>query len=205
MLSKLSIRWRLTLLSTALLTVCCVGLTCVINWSAYKMVDVIDATMITTYAIDSSIPEQNELIQEMTPSTPSEEISTIKRTFSLQSLIYMLIVILGGSALTHYAVGRALRPLTKLNNQVKNINIQNLSDSMDVPETKDEIAELTQSFNEMTNKLEDAFKTQERFSANAAHELRTPLTVLQTKLDAVSYTHLTPIETARATAIYLLI
>jgi signal transduction histidine kinase len=183
MLSKLSIRWRLTLLSTALLTVCCVGLTCVINWSAYKMVDVIDATMITTYAIDSSIPEQNELIQEMTPSTPSEEISTIKRTFSLQSLIYMLIVILGGSALTHYAVGRALRPLTKLNNQVKNINIQNLSDSMDVPETKDEIAELTQSFNEMTNKLEDAFKTQERFSANAAHELRTPLTVLQTKLD----------------------
>ena len=183
-MKKLSIRWRLTLLSALLLTVCCVGLTCVINWSAYKMVDGIDAAYITTPAVGTSaVQEQNDLPQGMVPSTPSKEISVMKKAFSIQSIIYMLIVILGGSGLTYYAAGRALRPLTTLNNQVKNINVQNLSATMDVPETKDEIAELTQSFNEMTDKLESAFKTQERFSANVAHELRTPLTVLQTKLD----------------------
>lgn len=183
MLKKLSVRWRMTLLSAFLLTICCIGITGFLNYSAYKMIDGVDATVITESAIAApSVDGEETHLGEAAYTTPAD-ISMLKRTFSLQSVVFMLIIILGGSALTYYAAGRALRPLTKLNNQVKNINVQNLSTAMDVPETKDEIAELTQSFNEMTNKLEAAFKTQERFSANAAHELRTPLTVLQTKLD----------------------
>ena len=61
--------------------------------------------------------------------------------------------------------------------------MHNLAETMDIATNKDEIAELTQSFNEMTDKLNDAFMMQRRFSANAAHELRTPLAVLQTKVD----------------------
>ena len=61
--------------------------------------------------------------------------------------------------------------------------MQNLSETLSVPPTKDEIAELTASFNEMSDKLNNSFMMQQRFSASAAHELRTPLAVLQTKVD----------------------
>lgn len=61
--------------------------------------------------------------------------------------------------------------------------MHNLSETLSVPPTKDEIAELSLTFNEMTDKLNNAFMMQQRFSASAAHELRTPLAVLQTKVD----------------------
>ncbi|MEG0692874.1 MAG: histidine kinase dimerization/phospho-acceptor domain-containing protein, partial [Oscillospiraceae bacterium] len=184
MLKKLSIRLRLTLLSGILLTLCCVGLTVVLNFSAFRLVDKIDATIITTPAIESD-PSQNknEMNQEIIPLTPSTQTQEAKKGFSIQSIIYMIIVILGGSALTYYISGRALKPLDILNGQVKNLNVHNLSETLDIPPTKDEIAELTQSFNDMTDKLDEAFLTQKRFSASAAHELRTPLAVLQTKVD----------------------
>lgn len=95
----------------------------------------------------------------------------------------MLLVIFGGGVLTYYASGKVLKPLDTLNSQIKNRTVHNLSETMNIPPTNDEIAELTQSFNEMTDKLNDAFMMQSRFSANAAHELRTPLAVLKTKLD----------------------
>ena len=181
MFKKISIRWRLTILSALLLTVCCIGLTIALNLSAFRLVDSIDATIITTPATESSMPQNGG---EITVSpTPSQDSQNAKNGFRAESIIYMIIIILGGSALTYYVVGKALKPLETLNDQVKNITVHNLSETLDVPSTKDEIAELTSSFNEMTDKLDQAFMTQQRFSASAAHELRTPLAVLQTKVD----------------------
>lgn len=183
MLKRLSLRMRLTLLSAVLLTICCVGLTCVINLSAYKMADGIGTVVPAMPAVSSSVAENENAETEFVSPIASADISARKKAFSLQSILYMLFAILGGSALTYYVSGKALKPLQALNTQVKNITVQNLSESLPVPPTKDEIAELTQSFNEMTDKLELSFERQKRFAANAAHELRTPLAVLQTKLD----------------------
>ena len=182
MLKKLSVRWRMTLLSALLLTVCCVGITLVLNFTAYKMADAIDASIATPAPSIAGGDENTDFVQDE-PPVMSDEIYFLKRTFSIQSIVFMLFIILGGSTLTYYVSGKALEPLSELNNQVKNLTVQNLSQTLPMPQTKDEISELTESFNEMTAKLEESFQTQERFSANAAHELRTPLTVLQTKLD----------------------
>lgn len=186
MLKKLSIRIRLTLLSTLLLTVCCIGLTIILNFSAYRLANKIDASIIAAPVVDSTLPETNSYDRsnmETVPSYPAKNLQEAKRGFSLESTVYMIVIILGGSALTYYISGRALKPLEVLNTKIKNINVHNLSESLDIPPTKDEIAELTQSFNEMTNKLDKAFLTQKCFSSSAAHELRTPLAVLQTKVD----------------------
>lgn len=186
MLKKLSIRIRLTLLSTLLLTVCCIGLTIILNFSAYRLANKIDASIIAAPIVDSTLPAPNSYDQpnmETSPSYPAKDLQEAKRGFSLESTIYMLVIILGGSALTYYISGRVLKPLEVLNTKIKNINVHNLSESLDIPPTKDEIAELTQSFNEMTAKLDKAFLTQKVFSSSAAHELRTPLAVLQTKID----------------------
>lgn len=184
MLKKLSIRWRLTILSALLLTFCSVSLTIVLNVSAFLLADNIEAAVPTMPAIEL-LPTQGEKepAEVIIPSIPLEDMREAKLGFSVQSMMYMLFVIFGGSALTYYLAGKALKPLDRLSNQVKNLTVLNLSEALQVPPTKDEIAELTQHFNEMTDKLNQAFMSQKRFSANAAHELRTPLAVLQTKVD----------------------
>ncbi len=184
MFKRLSLRMRLTLTTAILITVCCVGLTIVLNASAFRLVDVIDATKITTPAYEIGTAPMYEIsTPETVPLYPMLELQQAKQGYRMESILYTILAVLLGSVLTYYVSGKSLRPVKVLNEQVKNINVHNLSETLDVPSTRDEIAELTQSFNEMTNKLDEAFLMQQRFSASAAHELRTPLTVLQTKID----------------------
>lgn len=186
MLKKISMRWRLTLLTSLLIAVCCIGLSIVLSVSAYRMADSIEAApMLPSYS-ENDVIDNKDVTGNFVPSVPSESTETVQQArhgYLSESLIYTLIAVLAGGLLTYYVSGKALEPLKALNEQVKNINAHNLSQSLDVPTTKDEIAELTASFNNITDKLDEAFSMQKRFSADAAHELRTPLAVLQTKLD----------------------
>lgn len=186
MLKKISLRWRLTILSSLLIAICCIGLSIVLNISAFFMVDEIVAIpMMPAQSTDMGVLDDtmydSQLQQSATLS--SEEAMKVKNDYFSGSIIYTVIAVLFGGILTYYVSGKALEPVKKLNEQIKNVNAHNLDESLEVPTTKDELAELTVSFNEMTDKLAKSFMMQKRFSADAAHELRTPLAVLQTKLD----------------------
>lgn len=187
MLKKMPIRLRLTVMTVALLTICCVGLTLILNLSADRMATRIDAvSLLPAHKVgeDGWVDHSSQSpASSITTPVPSEDSQKARVDFKMESIIYMLLVIVGGGFLTYYISGKALKPLDTLNGQVKNINVHNLSETLSVPPTKDEIAELTETFNEMTDKLNNAFMMQGRFSASAAHELRTPLAVLQTKVD----------------------
>ncbi len=187
MLNKMPIRLRLTVMTVILLTVCCVGLTLILNFSANRMATRINApTALPALEVgeDGWVDESTQSPAiSMSPLVPSEDSQKAKTDFRIESIIYLLLVIISGGLLTYYLSGRALKPLDTLNGQVKNINVHNLSETLAVPPTKDEIAELTVTFNTMTDKLNNSFMMQQRFSASAAHELRTPLAVLQTKID----------------------
>lgn len=184
---KMPIRLRLTAMMVLLLIICCVGLTIILNFSADIMATKIDAAA-TTPAQQVGENEQifdDILMPPMVPMMPivSTEAQQAKTEFRLESVLYLLLIIVCGGALTYYVSGKVLKPLDTLNNQIKNRTVHNLAETMDMPLADDEIAELTQSFNEMTDKLNEAFLMQSRFTANAAHELRTPLAVLKTKVD----------------------
>lgn len=187
MLKKMPLRLRLTVLSILLLTLCCAGLTIILNFSANRMANVIEATALTPahpIAPNTDPAAYNPAIS-MVPLTSSENSKAqIARTqFLYQSIFYMMLVVAVGGGLTYYLSGKALTPLQELSSQMKNRTVHNLSEDVKVPESHDEIAELTYSFNEMSKKLDESFAMQKRFSQSAAHELRTPLTVLKTKVD----------------------
>lgn len=186
MLKKMPIRLRLTVMTVVLLTVCCVGLTLILNFSANRMATKIDVTSAIAPLVDGEEwgdESTQSASSNITPSVPSEASQKARIDFRIESIVYMLLVIVGGGFLTYNLSGKALKPLDTLNRQVKNINVHNLSETLSVPPTKDEIAELTVTFNGMKAKLDTFFMMQRRFSASAAHELRTPLAVLQTKID----------------------
>lgn len=182
MLRKISLRWRLTLSTALLIAVCCIGLSLVLNISAYRMADSIDAVVIQPARPAGTVPAEHPIISSE-PSVSSEAVGQAKHSYHMESILYTAAAVLLGGILTYYISGKALEPVRVLNKQVKNINAHNLHETLDVPPAKDELAELTASFNAMTDKLAQAFAAQKRFSAAAAHELRTPLAVLQTKLD----------------------
>lgn len=189
---KLSIRMRLTLLSVLLLTICCVCLTLILNLSANQMANVIEAapTVPATEIFSGTLPNGQSTPALDSNKTPPSSDSKIARTqFAYQSIFYMAFIVLAGGVLTYYLSGRALRPLQKLSKQMMNCTVRNLSEDLPMPESHDEIADLTHSFNEMSTKLNSAFAMQKRFSQSAAHELRTPLTVLKTKVDVFNKKH----------------
>ena len=181
MIKKVPIRIRLTILSMILLTICCFGLTIILNFSANKMADVIEAVPLEpTIDINNSVSYNYNMPALVTPSITAR---AARKEFKSESILYMVLIICTGGIITYYLSGKALEPLNELNSQIKNINVHNLSEDIKLPEARDEIYDITTSFNEMTHKLNNSFLMQKRFSQNAAHELRTPLTVLKTKLD----------------------
>lgn len=114
-----------------------------------------------------------------------EQISEKTDAFRVQSIFITLAVILIAGVLTYFLAGRALTPVRKLSERMEEIEAQNLSEPLEQPQTEDEVACLTRSFNGMLTRLDHAFRTQCQFSANAAHELRTPLAVMCTELDVL--------------------
>ncbi|MEG2000588.1 MAG: ATP-binding protein [Evtepia sp.] len=181
MLNKMPIRLRLTMLSVVLLAACCMGLTMILNFSANKMANEIEALILTPAQV---IQEGMELSAgDMEPTRATSGSKAARSHFFQQSVFFMVLVVMAGGILTYYSSGRALKPLVQLSRQMKNRTVLNLSEALPILGSHDEIDELTISFNEMSVKLEEAFATQKRFSQSAAHELRTPLTVLKTQID----------------------
>jgi two-component system sensor histidine kinase ArlS len=85
--------------------------------------------------------------------------------------------------LSYFFSKKAMRPITRIIKNVKNINSLKLSNRLDEGYRKDEIEQLAITFNEMLTSLEIAFKNQEDFVSNASHELRTPLSVMISESD----------------------
>ncbi|MFI5134476.1 MAG: ATP-binding protein [Chitinophagales bacterium] len=79
--------------------------------------------------------------------------------------------------------GQALKPISKVVEEVDAITGDNLNQRVGEGNRKDEIAQLAMTFNLMLDRIEQAFQTQKSFIANASHELRTPLTAITGQIE----------------------
>ena len=178
-----SLQLKLTLLLSLLMIISCVLMYFFISHSAVSGMDGLQNYMIKVDPQDGDSPITFNVDPKALFSQFEQEIQETKEAFLLRSVIATTIIILLSSVCTYFLTKKALTPLQKLTSEVSQIQAQNLSTQLEVPNSKDEIAQLTSSFNEMLTRLDNAFSTQKQFSANAAHELRTPLAVLQTNLE----------------------
>ena len=178
-----SLQLKLTLLLSLLMIVSCVLMYFFISHSAVSGMDGLQNYMIKVDPQDGDSPITFNVDPKALFPQFEQEIQETKEDFLLRSVIATTIIILLSSVCTYFLTKKTLTPLQKLTSEVSQIQAQNLSTQLAVPNSKDEIAQLTSSFNEMLTWLDNAFSTQKQFSANAAHELRTPLAVLQTNLE----------------------
>ena len=94
-------------------------------------------------------------------------------------LLSTLIVFMAG----RFFAGRALLPIRRFIAGIDSITASQLSTRLTEGTDADEMAQLTQRFNQMLDRLEEAFRLQRTFVSNASHELRTPLTAITGQLE----------------------
>lgn len=181
---KLSLQWRLTILTTVLITVLCGCLTFFLYKNGVYYIDTLQETVTdqgkTPEALYIEIPD-NEW--DNFASQFATEVYNSKSDYRNRSLLITGVVALLGGAVTYFISGRALKPLREFSETVEKVQAQNLTDYT-IEENK--IAELDRlriSYNKMLIRLSESFETQRRFTGNAAHELRTPLALIQAQLD----------------------
>lgn len=101
----------------------------------------------------------------------------------LTNLKTILIIACFVSLIVSFSIGllfskEILAPIRNVTKQVNRISATSLHKRLAASNSKDEIAVLANTFNDMLNRLETAFETQNNFVSNASHELNTPLTAI---------------------------
>lgn len=181
-MKRLSIRLRFTIITTLLTTLCCVVLNILIMNSAIMKLDNLKAA-----ALDFSGKDNQDITIELGMSDLFPDIvNTIAETkhdFTIQAVIFTILIVIIGALLSWFFSGAALKPVRDLSRIIAETTENNLTKEIEVAKANDEISLLTESFNKMKLKLNDAFQSQKQFTANAAHELRTPLAVMMTNLE----------------------
>ncbi|MEO6471866.1 MAG: ATP-binding protein, partial [Aeromicrobium sp.] len=86
---------------------------------------------------------------------------------------------------TWLLLGRALRPVENIRIRAAKIGADHLAERLPVPPTRDEVARLAMTMNEMLARLEGAQQIQRSFVADASHELRGPLATLDASLEII--------------------
>lgn len=94
-----------------------------------------------------------------------------------------LLAILATFAAGWLYAGRSLQPLRRVIGQIDGITASNLGERLPTNADEDEIDQLSARFNQMLDRLQDAFQTQQAFVSHASHELRTPLTAISGQLE----------------------
>lgn len=96
----------------------------------------------------------------------------LRKVFPVVLFLSVGLVLSGAAVFSRYVY----TPVKNITRQVRDISSNNLHLRLPEPKGNDEIGELTGTFNNMLDRLETAFETQNNFISNASHELRTPLT-----------------------------
>ena len=121
-------------------------------------------------------------------AVPRSTLRTLTRTY-----LFVLPGLVALSALLAWMVaGRAIRPLHLVANAAQNITGSNLSPKIPLRGAGDELDHLIESFNRMTERLQQSFEQTRRFSTDVSHELRTPLTAIRGQLEVALFTAETP-------------
>lgn len=82
-----------------------------------------------------------------------------------------------------WLVRRAFAPVEKVTNLARGLSAGALDQRLNLNLPDDETGRLSRTFDEMLERLEDAFRRQRQFTADASHELRTPLTIMRGQID----------------------
>ena len=193
---KLTLQWRVTLLSACVLVICSISLSALAMVNAQKTLisefhNIIEISKTNNGILIRTKDETNntDISQNdynQSGRTATQEIQRAKQHFDTTTILLCFLLTAAGTGAVFFASGKALKPVRKLSQQVSELDEHKLAERLPESILKDEVSQLTISFNHALDRLEDAFERQKRFSSSAAHELKTPLTTIKAGIQVLS-------------------
>ncbi len=188
-MKKLSLQWRITLMTVFLIGATCIFMNVLIGYSGRHYMDSIGSYI--TGCEDTSgeepdffDPERAKLEQELTIVVNGAQTSFVSTNWYITAAVTLL-----GGVLAYFLSGHALKPLRTFTSQIEKVQPNNLTDMKITEEVLPEFRQFSRSFNQMLDRLDEGFSAQRQFTGNAAHELRTPLSLMQAQLELFSAEH----------------
>ncbi len=120
---------------------------------------------------------------EIIVGTPLDDVNESVSALTRALLVAVPTASLALAFLVWLLVGRVLRPVERIRQQVAAIGGDTLHRRVPVPDSRDEVARLADTMNGMLDRIEASSERQRRFVADASHELRGPLTRIRTELE----------------------
>ncbi|KPH11574.1 HAMP domain-containing sensor histidine kinase [Chryseobacterium sp. ERMR1:04] len=127
------------------------------------------------------------IIGSATDVTGKAHIEEFKKDVIIIYIISIVIIFIIGFLFSYYT----LKPLKDIILQIRDISEHNLNKRLVVPKAKDEIYELTETFNSTFNRLEKSFNNHKQFVTTISHEFRTPLSTLIAELELAKELNIT--------------
>ena len=188
-MKRLSLQWRITLLTILLLAAACVTMKTLLCSSGHAYMDSIGNYVMhyaeeEPLAIRVDIPE--EQWKDMSERFSGEfvvELTGAKHSFCMRGWYIALAVTVLGGAVAYFISGSALKPLKRFTAKAERVQLQSLTEITLSEDEAVEFSRLSRAVNQMLLRLKQAFDAQQQFVGNAAHELRTPLALMQARLD----------------------
>jgi signal transduction histidine kinase len=196
-----TIRIRLTLLYGGMFLIAGMALLTIIYLLAAHALHEVSRLPFTSLGprveLDAEVcPELADLVQPgRRVEMPTEELMSrldacndAQRAYALDQLLRRSLLALMGLAVAAFAfgyvmAGRVLSPLGRITRTARQVAGSDLHKRIELEGPDDELKELSDTFDEMLDRLDRAFTAQQRFVANASHELRTPLAINRTLLE----------------------
>jgi signal transduction histidine kinase len=117
---------------------------------------------------------------------PTADLESATRTLRNLLLVVFPVLLLVCALIAWRVIGAALKPVEELRSGAASIDGSSTDERLPVPPTRDEIAALATTLNEMLDRVAGARRTQRAFVADAAHELRSPLATMRTQLEVAT-------------------
>ena len=188
-MKKLSLQWRITLMTALLICSTCMAMNWLIGCSGRHYMDSIGTNLSTAIDPSEGAVEYFDPSREGLDPNLTIVIYGAQNSFTATNWYITAAVTLLGGILAYFVSGRALRPLRSFVAQVEKVQPDNLADMKITEEVLPEFRQFSDSFNQMLERLDEGFTAQRQFTGNAAHELRTPLALMQAQVELFSAEH----------------
>ena len=190
-MKHLSLQWRITLMTVLLIGATCVIMNLLLCSSGVYYMDTIADSLQGGSTVILNEGEAASFDPQLI--APDEELTIVidgaQGRFRTTNWYITAAVTLLSGILAYFVSGRALKPLRSFASQVEQVQLNNLADMRIDEDAISEFRQLSRSFNQMLERLNNAFSAQRQFTGNAAHELRTPLALMQAQLELFSAEH----------------
>lgn len=208
---RITLRWRLTLLTTLLLAIMCAALALMAQQQMQRMLVAPMQAVISAETVrietqaegapNAALPPSVEMdavqlspeyesadgpsVSAATLATAAAVLDTGVAGYTARLWLILGGIVLLGAVLTYIVAGLALRPVRKLTGVIERMDAESLECNLDSFRSEDEVGRLSSAFHALIERVRQGMERERRFHAYAAHELKTPLTVVKTALDVL--------------------